>query len=98
MIRHIALFKISSDNKEAVIKSFDEEFYKFLSVGFTDHKGYEFGVDLGIREGNFDYGVTVVFDDEDGYKRYNTSDAHQELLRNVVVPNISDRASLQFRV
>ncbi|MDA8025010.1 MAG: Dabb family protein [Actinomycetota bacterium] len=98
MIRHVALFKFSSDDKNILANIFDKAFVEFLTKGYTDHKGYDFGRDLGIREGNFDYGVTVIFDDEDGYQSYNVSEAHQELLRTVVAPNISDRASLQFKL
>lgn len=98
MIRHTALFKFSSVDKEALSRAFEEAFNEFFNNGFTEHESFEFGADLGIREGNFDFGVTVVFKDEDGYIKYNLSEAHQELLRATVLPNISDRASLQFRI
>lgn len=94
----MALFKFASDDTEKLAKVFEEAFTEFFTNGYTEHKGFEFGRDLGIREGNFDFGVTVLFDDPEGYTKYNLSEAHQELLKAIIVPNISDRAALQFRI
>ena len=98
MIRHVALFNFATNDKEALIKVFEEAFVEFLQNDYTAHRGYDFGADLGIREGNFDFGVTVIFDDEEGYRKYNVSEAHQNLLRSTITPNISSRASIQFKI
>jgi hypothetical protein len=39
------------------------------------------GTDAGLREGNWDYGITADFADEAAYRRYDADEEHNRLRR-----------------
>ena len=59
-------------------------------------RGYRFGPDAGINEGNFDYAVVADFDDVDGYLVYRDHPEHMKVLLETIAPIISARAAVQF--
>jgi hypothetical protein len=59
---------------------------------------YGFGPDLGLREGNADYGVIGVFADLEAYQAYATLPYHLDLIRDRVMPILAERSALQFQI
>ena len=59
---------------------------------------YEFGPDLGLRDGTWDYVVVGDFDDVDGYRAYADDATHQALIADHIAPNIVERAAVQYEV
>jgi Stress responsive A/B Barrel Domain len=59
---------------------------------------YGFGPDLGLREGNADYGVVGVFADLEAYQAYASLPYHLDLIRDRVLPILAERSALQFRI
>ena len=57
---------------------------------------YTFGPDLGLAAGRWDYAIVADFDDVDGWATYDTHPAHEQVLADVLVPLIAQRASVQF--
>jgi Stress responsive A/B Barrel Domain len=59
---------------------------------------YEFGSDLGVNEGNFDFAVFAGFDDMDGYLAYRDAPEHVAIIRDHVLPITQSRAAVQFEI
>lgn len=69
-----------------------------LAGRFSGVLAYGFGPDLGLRQGNADYGVVGVFADQEAYETYANDEFHLELIRENVVPILAERSALQFRI
>lgn len=54
------------------------------------------GTDLGVNEGNFDFAVSAVFDDLDGYLAYRDNPDHRAMVRDHILPIAAARAAVQF--
>jgi hypothetical protein len=59
---------------------------------------YHHGPDLGVSEGNWDYGIVGDFADEAAYREYASEEGHVALINDLIKPNISARAAVQYRV
>ncbi len=59
-------------------------------------KGYRFGPDAGLTEGNVDYGVVAHFDSADGYRAYAAHPAHRDVIERLIKPIRDQRTGLQF--
>lgn len=59
---------------------------------------YQHGGDLGISDGNWDYVVVGDFDNADDYAGYATDPGHLELIADLIKPNISARAAVQYEL
>jgi len=57
---------------------------------------FQHGTDLGIREGNADYGITAVFNDEETFRAYMASPQHQQIISDLVTPHLQARSAVQF--
>lgn len=58
---------------------------------------FQHGRDLQIREGNADYAITAVFDDEQAFGAYMADPQHQRIIRQLLTPNVQTRSAVQFR-
>ncbi|MCH1865949.1 Dabb family protein [Nocardioides sp. CFH 31398] len=56
------------------------------------------GRDLGLREGNASYSLTVDFADEDAYRRYDLDEEHNRIRRELFAPISSEIRRIQFRL
>lgn len=56
------------------------------------------GQDLGLREGNASYSLTVDFPDEDAYRRYDLDEEHNRIRRELFAPISSEIRRIQFRL
>ncbi|WP_299052877.1 Dabb family protein [uncultured Nocardioides sp.] len=56
------------------------------------------GQDLGLREGNASYSLTVDFADEDAYRRYDLDEEHNRIRRELFAPISSEIRRIQFRL
>ena len=57
---------------------------------------YRHGRDLRIRDGNADYAITAVFEDERAFRAYMASPQHQRLISELVTPHLQGRSTVQF--
>lgn len=80
-----------SDETKAAVSSGLDEMAKLDGVMAYDH-----GPDAGISDGNWDYVVVGDFADADGYSAYATNADHLALIGDLIKPNISARAAVQF--
>lgn len=54
------------------------------------------GPDLGLKQGNLDYVVTLDFDSADDYLVYRDHPDHQQLLRDYILDDCAIRSAIQF--
>jgi hypothetical protein len=59
---------------------------------------YRHGPDLGLGEGNWDYVVVGDFATVEDYQAYATDADHRAFIGELIAPNISGRAAVQFEI
>ncbi|MBM3660493.1 MAG: Dabb family protein [Actinobacteria bacterium] len=95
MFRHVVLFRWNPDADDAA-KAAIAAGLAALPAAIPTIRGYRFGADAGVNEGNWDYAVTADFDDEAGYLVYRDHPAHRQVVVDHIAPAIGDRAAVQF--
>lgn len=94
-VRHIALFRFADGTADADV---DRVTAALLPLADTIEglRDYRVGPDLGLSDDTWDYAVVADLDDAEAYERYRTDPAHLEVVREIVRPLISERASVQY--
>lgn len=95
MIRHCVMFKWNDQVDDAKEAAFLAGLAGLLETGPTV-RGYAYGADAAINAGNFDFCVTVDFDDEAGFVVYRDDSDHQAFIASVVRPILETRSAVQF--
>ncbi len=97
MLTHVALFTWKPGTTDQQIAD--------LSAGLAalpglipEIKGYRFGPDAGVAQGNVDFGVVAEFDSADGYRAYAAHPAHREVIERLIQPIRDRRSGLQFEI
>lgn len=94
MFRHCVMFKwvddVSADAKAAVSAGLDE------LAELACVQSYHHGPDAGVSDGNWDYVAVGDFVSVDEYKIYATDEGHLTLIADLIKPNISARAAIQY--
>ncbi len=94
---YIALFKWNDDVTPAHIAATATALSGLPEVIDTI-LDYRHAADIGINQGNFDYGVTADFADEAGYLTYRDHPAHQAVLSGFIVGHVAQRVAVQLRL
>ncbi|MDA8115950.1 MAG: Dabb family protein [Actinomycetota bacterium] len=95
MVRHIALFRFRPDLSEAELAGIAAAVEEFLS-GYRGLVQAVHGSDLKLREGNFDYAVSVDFETTEDYLAYASDPVHLEMIAKHLAPNMVARSALQL--
>jgi Stress responsive A/B Barrel Domain len=61
-------------------------------------RGYTFGPDAGISDGNADFAIVADFDDAADYATYRDHPEHLKVLSGVIRPILAQRAAVQFEI
>jgi hypothetical protein len=56
------------------------------------------GIDLGLRDGNASFAITVDLPDEEAYRRYDTDEEHNRIRRELFAPITASIQRVQFRL
>lgn len=59
---------------------------------------YEFGADLGLREGNPSMALVADFDSEEDWREYSTHPAHLDLVNKLLRPITASSSRVQYEV
>ena len=97
MIRHIALFRLKAEAPSDTSRALEDELFQ-LAQKIPEIERYDYGSDLGLREGNYDFGVVADFDSADAFKAYATHPDHLAFIENVLGPVLEERVSIQFEI
>lgn len=94
MFRHCVMFKwaegVSDEAKAAVSAGLDE----LANLDAIAH--YHHGPDANLSDGNWDYVAVGDFASPEDYQTYATDAGHLALIADVIKPNISARAAVQY--
>jgi hypothetical protein len=94
MIRNITLMRARSGHDRARMAEILAELRAMRIPGLTRLWA---GSDLGLREGNWDYGVVADLEDADAYRRYD-ADAEHNRIRAELAPLVEQIARSQIEV
>lgn len=97
MLRHVVMFKLKQDAPADATKSL-EAGLSLLAQAIPEIAAYDYGADLGLREGNFDFGLVADFVDAEAFHRYSAHPDHQRFIRDCLAPIVADRVSVQFEI
>lgn len=97
MLRHIVLLKwidgTTAEQVAAVTAALDA-----LPPQIDAIARYAHGPDLALAEGRYDYALVGDFADVDAWRAYDTHPVHEKTRADVIVPLVSQRASVQFEL
>jgi hypothetical protein len=97
MIRHIALFTFTDGITDRDVQTIDAALGS-LPGTIEQIRSYKHGRDIGIGDGNWDYGVIGEFDSVEDFNTYTSHPAHVHVLSNDIKPHLLDVARIQMRV
>ncbi|HYM50362.1 MAG TPA: Dabb family protein [Candidatus Limnocylindrales bacterium] len=95
MLRHVALFRWKPEVTAEDVSRI-EEGLRSLPAAIPCIRSYRFGRDLGLQEGNADFGVVADFVDEEGLRTYAEHPAHLAVLTERIRPHIARREAIQY--
>ncbi|MGI9609946.1 MAG: Dabb family protein [Acidimicrobiia bacterium] len=96
MFRHCVMFKWADGVSDATKIEISLGLDRLATLDAVTN--YHHGPDLGVSEGNWDYGIVGDFEDEAAYREYATEPGHVTLIADLIKPNISARAAVQYEV
>lgn len=96
MIRMVALFAWVPEATDQQKQQVAEELGKLPPL-MTGLRAYDFGPDVGIAEGSFDFGVVGDFDDAESFLAYRSHPAHRAV-DQLIIPMVREHASIQYEI
>ncbi|MAG29503.1 MAG: stress protein [Deltaproteobacteria bacterium] len=95
MIRHVALFRLKDDAPQGARHSL-EEGLAAIAQTIPQIAAYSYGADLGMRDGNFDFGVVADFENAEAFQSYVEHPDHRAFVEQRLSPVVDERVSIQF--
>ena len=97
MLRHVALFRWKPEATAEDVSKLEAALH-----GLPDKipciQSYRYGRDLGIQEGNADFGLVADFVDEEDLRTYASHPDHQAVIRELVRPIMETRVAIQYMI
>jgi hypothetical protein len=97
MILHLVSFRWKEDVSSNDVAHLSEELAVFRQK-VDCLVGYHFGPDLGLRQGNADYGIAAVVASPEALVEYLEHPAHHELVGQVIGPMTASRQAVQIEI
>ena len=97
MLRHVVLFKLKSDAPSGAVQALEEGLFQ-LPQSIPEIAAYEYGPDLGLRDGNFDFCLVAEFDSPESFERYVVHPDHQRFIAERVTPVVAERVAVQYEL
>jgi hypothetical protein len=95
MVRHVVVFRFAERTTAAQVEEIRAALAA-LPARVPEVRSFEVGRDLGLRDGNGDFAVVAEFDDEDGWRAYQTDAEHQRIIAELIAPVLVDRLGAQI--
>ena len=95
MFRHMVMVRFADDTTDEQKEAVRAALLRLPEL-IPEVRAYRFGDDLGLRDDNFDFGITADFDDRDGFVVYRDHPDHQKVIADLITPIITARAAVQF--
>ena len=94
MIRTLVTIELNPDADRAKVAAIQEGFRRLDCPGTIS---YTLGDDLGLKDGNWSFGIVADFTDEAAYRGYDL-DAEHNRLRGELAPFVARVARVQFEL
>jgi len=94
MIRNVVLIELKPDADLAAVAEIQEGLRRMDCPGTVS---YTLGDDLGLRDGNWSFGIVADFEDERAYRGYD-QDAEHNRLRGLLATQSERVARVQFQL
>jgi len=93
LITHIYVAKLKPGTSDAQVVDWLDAIRRLKIDGMLE---LACGVDLGLREGNYDVAITADFVDAEAWHRYNDDKLHNEIRAEHAKPIVEDQRRVQF--
>ncbi|CAN5685726.1 Dabb family protein [soil metagenome] len=94
-LRHLVLLRFHEgtgpDQIEAVATAL-----RTLPGQIPELQGYLVGPDLGLADGNFEFGIAADFASQADYEVYRDHPAHQAVIHDLIAPLVAARSAVQY--
>lgn len=97
MLRHCSLWKFTSDAPADLGEQITAA-YRAAAPQIPSVRACAIGPNIGYLPENFDFALTLDFDDLDGYRAYVEHALHLELYRELLEPHLRQRVGVQFEL
>ena len=97
MLRHVVLMRWKPGTSDAQ-KQAVREGLAALPAAIPQIRSYQFGDDVAIVEGNFEFAIVADFDNRSDFQAYAANDAHQKLIAERIRPILQDRGAVQYEI
>ncbi|WP_173922434.1 Dabb family protein [Agromyces sp. Marseille-P2726] len=97
MIRHCSLWKFTDDAPTGLVDEATDAFYAAAGE-IPSIRACQVGGNMGYLESNYDFALTIDFDDLDGYREYVAHDRHMQLFKKYLEPYLDRRSAVQFEL
>jgi len=96
VITHVVMFRWRPEMPEGQVERIVAAL-SALPASIDSIRSYACGPDVGAATAaNYDFAVSVTFDDLDGWRAYDVDAEHDRVRAEVLRPWIAERASVQF--
>ena len=95
MIRHLVVFRFTSESTQAQREALLEELAGFPGL-FPQMRNWRMGLNQSSRDDRFTHGFVVDFDDVERLEHYLRSEHHETFVRERWRPIIEERAIVSF--
>jgi hypothetical protein len=95
MIHHVVSFRWKEGVDQAHVQSVATALRRLPSA-IPELAGYACGSDLGLAAANHDFAVAAQFASLEDYVVYRDHPEHQEIIRSLIAPFVSERCAVQF--
>ena len=96
MFTHIVTFTWNDQVPEGHAEFARTHLYEYAAT-LKGCISYTCGPDAGINEGNADFAVVAVFEDEASWHAYDTADEHNRIRAEIFRPYVTSRSAVQIR-
>ena len=96
MFTHVVTFTWMDDVPAGHATTAQEHLYAYART-LEGCISYTCGPDAGVNEGNADFAVVSVFEDEAAWHAYDTADEHNRIRAEIFRPWVSVRSAVQIR-
>lgn len=97
MIRHCSLWKFT-DRAPADLADRLVEAYAAAEHEIPAIRTCQVGANMGYQTTNYDFALTIDFDDLDGYREYVKDDLHMKIFHELLEPYMDNRLAVQFEL
>jgi len=95
MFRHVVTFRWNASSTPSHRAELEAALSRLPEI-IPELRGYHFGHDAGINEGNVDFAVVAEFVDAAGYIAYRENPEHARIINELIAPYLDARAVVQF--